>query len=300
MAVIKNSPFESRYGFKSKNFTVDDQGNINASSLTLIQSDAGLASDFTITENVTKTEFLINSLEDENPTISLERTRSYTFILNTPTLTFTIFNPTTDQAYTDGIIHSDGSRGSDAVEKTSGSYTFRVPIDAPDVLEYRGVDSQSEDVVGTINVIDASGLFGSLQVTNETNSLDILTGALVVKGGTAIAKNLNVGGNITAQGIDLNGVGIPKLESNTNLELSATNKIIVKIDDVFLGEITNNGSSIPINNTTIENTTIGSALPATANFVSATIVNQPITTNSATNKKYVDTTATALAITFGL
>jgi len=300
MAVIKNSPFESRYGFKSKNFTVDDQGNINASSLTLIQSDAGLASDFTITENVTKTEFLINSLEDENPTINLERTRSYTFILNTPTLTFTIFNPTTDQAYTDGIIHSDGSRGSDAVEKTSGSYTFRVPIDAPDALEYRGVDSQGEDVVGTINVTDSSGLFGSLQVTNETNSLDILTGALVVKGGTAIAKNLNVGGNITAQGIDLNGVGIPKLESNTNLELSATNKIIVKIDDVFLGEITNNGSSIPINNTTIENTTIGSALPATANFVSATIVNQPITTNSATNKKYVDTTATALAITFGL
>ena len=300
MSVIKNSPFESRYGFKSKNFTVDDQGNINASSLTLIQSDAALASDFTITENVTKTEFLINSLEEENPTINLERTRSYTFILNTPTLTFTIFNPTTDQAYTDGIIHSDGSRGPDAVEKTSGSYTFRVPIDAPDVLEYRGVDSQSEDVVGTINVTDASGLFGSLQVTNETNSLDILTGALVVKGGTAIAKNLNVGGNITAQGIDLNGVGIPKLDSNTNLELSATNKIIVKIDDVFLGEITNNGSSIPINNTTIENTTIGSALPATANFVSATIVNQPITTNSATNKKYVDTTATALAITFGL
>ena len=300
MSVIKNSPFESRYGFKSKNFTVDDQGNINASSLTLIQSDAGLASDFTITENVTKTEFLINSLEDENPTINLERTRSYTFILNTPTLTFTIFNPTTDQAYTDGIIHSDGSRGSDAVEKTSGSYTFRVPIDAPDVLEYRGVDSQDEDVVGTINVTDASGLFGNLTITNDTDSTDILTGALVVKGGTAIAKNLNVGGNITAQGIDLNGVGIPKLESNTNLELSATNKIIVKIDDVFLGEITNNGSSIPINNTTIENTTIGSALPATANFVSATIVNQPITTNSATNKKYVDTTATALAITFGL
>ena len=63
MAVIKNSPFESRYGFKSKNFTVDDQGNINASSLTLIQSDAGLASDFTITENVTKTLELISNVE---------------------------------------------------------------------------------------------------------------------------------------------------------------------------------------------------------------------------------------------
>ena len=50
----------------------------------------------------------------------------------------------------------------------------------------------------------------------------------------------------------------------------------------------------------IENTIIGETLPTTANFISATIVNQPTTNNSATNKNYVDTTATALAITFGL
>lgn len=298
MPVINNSQFESRYGFKSNNFTVDDQGNISASSITLLTSTA--ISDFTVTENVTKTEFIINDLLDENPTIVLERTKSYTFNITTPTLSFTFYDPSTDNDYTTGIRHSDGSTDEDAIEKTSGSYTFTVPFDAPDILGYRGVDETGEDALGLITINNSSGLFGNLEITNQTDSLDILSGALVVAGGAAIGKNLNVGGDIVAASINLNGVGIPKVESTTNLELSATNKIIVKINDLFLGEINDNGSSIPINNTTIENTIIGETLPTTANFISATIVNQPTTNNSATNKNYVDTTATALAITFGL
>lgn len=299
---IKNAPLESKFGFKSKNFTVDEDGNITATSLTLALDDADTEAlvDFAFSENVTQTEFVVATYEDENPDIILRRTREYQISINCPELTFSIYEADTDFFYTEGLRHTDGTSGAEAVEKTDGIFIFRVPLDAPDELSYRGEDALGEEVRGKIIVQDPEGQFGEIVVTASTSSTSTETGALTVAGGAGIGENLYVGESIFANSINLDGVGVPSLTSTTNLDLGAGNKIVVSIDGSLLGYINSTGSTIPINNTTIENTVIGETSPSTANFVSASITEAPTTLKGATNKEYVDQTATALAVAFGL
>lgn len=299
---IKNAPLESKFGFKSNNFVVDEDGNITATSLTLALSDDGADSltDFVVSENVTKTEFVITGYEDENPEIILRRTREYQFSIDCPTLTFSFYEADTGFFYTNGLRHTDGTDGAEAIEKTDGIYIFRVPLDAPNRLTYRGTDALGEEVVGNIVVQDPEGQFGEVAVTAETSSTSRDTGALTVAGGVGIGENLYVGDAIFANSINLDGIGIPALNSTTNLEIGAGNKIVASIDGTLIGFINSEGSTIPINNTTIENTVIGATTPSTANFVSATIADAPTELKGATNKEYVDQTATALAVAFGL
>lgn len=301
MPVIKNSPFESKYGFKSPSFIVDDQGNISATSITLSTStdDTG-ASDFSVTENELASAFVFSNFETVNPVLTLQRTRTFVFNINTPNLTFSFYEVNTDNFYTTGISHSDGSRNEEAVEKTSGSYVFRVPVDAPNTLTYRGKNSLDEFVQGQIIIVNPQGVFGELELTTETQSNSITSGALRVAGGAGIAKNLYVGGSVYANDLNLNGVGIPILGSSTNLEISANLKIIYKIDNNLIGVVDETGSTIPVNNTTIDNTVIGATTPSTASFISASVLELPTTGLDATNKTYVDQTALSLAIAFGL
>lgn len=301
MPLIKNSPFESKYGFKSPSFSVDEQGNISATSITLSVSngDTG-ASDFIVSENQLGSAFVFTGFQSENPVITLQRSRTYIFSINTPNLTFSFYEFTQDSFYTSGISHSDGSRDEDAVEKTSGSYIFRVPVDAPNNLTYRGKNNLDQFVQGQIVVVDPEGIFGELNITTDTQSESVDTGALTVAGGAGIAKNLYVGGSIFADDLNLNGVGIPVIGSSTNLEISAGLKIIYKIDGNLLGILDESGSTVPIKNTTIDNTVIGSTTPSTASFISATVSELPITGTSATNKTYVDQTSISFAIAFGL
>lgn len=301
MSVIKNSPFESKYGFKSPSFSVDDQGNISATSITLITSseDTG-AADFVVTENEAGTAFIFSSFETANPVITLQRTRTYIFNINTPTLTFSFYEFSEDTFYTDGVSHSDGSRGEEAVEKTTGSFIFRVPVDAPLSLTYRGKNELDEFVLGQINITDPDGIFGSLDITNDIESNDVSSGALTVAGGVGIAKDLYVGGGVYAEGLNLNGVGIPVVGSSTNLELAANFRIVFKIENNTIGFIDETGFSVPISNTTIDNTVIGSVTPSTANFISASVTDLPTTSNNVANKSYVDQTALSLSIAFGL
>lgn len=301
MSVIKNSPFESKYGFKSPNFIVDDQGNINATSITLglSNNDTDVA-DFFVTENEDNTTFLFSNFEIDNPVITLQRNQTYIFNIDTPDLTFSFYEFDTNNFYTSGVTHSDGSRGIEAVEKISGSFIFRVPIDAPDNLTYRGKNDLDEFVLGQISIVDPDGVFGTLDITNDIDSNNTITGALTVAGGAGIDKNLHVGGSVFAKDLSLNGVGIPIVGSTTNLELSANFKIIFKIEDNTIGFIDETGSTIPINNTTINNTVIGDIIPSTASFVSASVTEIPITNNNITNKGYVDQTALSLSIAFGL
>jgi hypothetical protein len=303
MTVIKNSPFESKYGFKSPSFRVDDQGNITAASITLATADgdSGAASDFIVSENDTNTAFVIAGFVGDNPTITIKRTQTFVFEINTPNLTFTFYEGDGETLYTTGITHSDGSRGIDIRNKTDGFFTFRVPIDAPSDLMYRGVvPDTDQEVMGRIIIVDADGKFGELELTTPTNSTSTTTGALIVAGGIGVAQDITVGGKISASQIDLNGVGIPEVISSTNLILGAGNKIVVQIDGTNIGSIDTDGIGIPISNSTINDTTIGATTPSTAVFTSAVVDSLPTNGNELANKNYVDQSATALSIAFGL
>ena len=98
----------------------------------------------------------------------------------------------------------------------------------------------------------------------------------------------------------MSGIGIAKLDSTTNLDINAANKIILQIADTKLGELNSSGLAVTINNSTIDNTVIGNTTPAAAAFSAATIATAPTVGSSVTNKDYVDSQALSLAIAFGL
>lgn len=301
MPVINNLPFESKYGFKSPSFVVDELGNINATSITLVSGgNQDSAADFIVTENDDDTGFIFAGFQNVNPVLSLQRTKTYFFNISAPDLTFSFYQQGNDDLYTEGISHSDGTRGSEASEKTSGIYTFRVPANAPDSLTYRGRIGPNNFVLGQISISDPEGVFGEVEITSETNSTDTLTGALIVAGGVGIAKDLYVGGNIFADEITIDSAGTPTLESSTNLELLANFRIIFKIDNNTIGFIDDSGISIPINNTTIDDTVIGSISPSTASFTSASVAELPTTGTGVANKNYVDQSSLSFSIAFGL
>ena len=290
MAVI-NSPFESQYGFKAPGFSVDELGNITATSITTsIEDNSSALVNFTVIE--TGSQFTFLEFEGNNPAITIFRSSVYRFLLDTPELKFKIFNLDQETLYNTGLSHSDGSSGVDAQGKETGILSFAVSASAPDILYY---GDNTGSIFGTINIVDPQGSFSTLDVNATTASTSSLTGALTVAGGVGIAGDLYVAGSL-----NIDGIGITNISSPTNLELEAINQLIVKIDGNKIGVIGLNGSSIPVVDTTINNTSIGSIEPSTAAFTSATIVNLPTTGVGVTNKQYVDSTALSLAIAFGL
>lgn len=290
MAVI-NSPFESRYGFKGPGFTVDEFGNITATSIITsgAQDNIGVVS-YTVGES--DNNYVFADIEGNNPTITLTRSASYTFGLTTPNLGFYIYSTFPTVLYNVGLTHSDGVSGIDAQGKLTGTLTFNVPLNAPNTLYYGDL---AESVFGTINIVDPAGRFSTVDINSTTNATSSTTGALTIAGGASVEKDFYVGGNL-----NIDGIGIPRLSSLTNLELNAVNKVILQINDVKLGELNSEGLSATINNSTINNTVIGAVAPATAAFTSATVVTAPTVDSSITNKQYVDSTALSLAIAFGL
>jgi hypothetical protein len=290
MAVI-NSPFESQYGFKGPGFTVDEFGNITATSIITsgAQDNIGVVS-YTVGES--DNNYVFADIEGNNPTITLSRSAAYTFGLTTPTLGFYIYSIFPTVLYNVGLTHSDGVSGIDAQGKLTGTLTFNVPLDAPNTLYYGDL---AESVFGTINIVDPVGRFSTVDINSTANATSSTTGALTIAGGASVEKDFYVGGNL-----NIDGVGIPRLSSLTNLELNAVNKVILQINDVKLGELNSEGLAATINNSTINNTVIGAVAPATAAFTSATVVNAPTVDSSITNKQYVDSTALSLAIAFGL
>lgn len=295
MPTVVNTPLQSQYGFESPSFVVDNAGNITARSITLEVVDdttTDVAADIAVTE--VGGNFRIDAGTVDNAGITLYRNTSKSIDLTLTTLTFSIFSSVggTLTLYNDGVKHNDGTIEAEAQGKNSGRLFVALPSTAPDVLYY---GNATGTIYGTITVLDPSGLFGDMQITGGTESSSILTGALTVAGGVGIAKDLYIGGSLNVA-----GVGIPRLESPTNLELEAANKIILQIDNVTLGELNSAGLAATINNSTIDNTVIGGTTPATAAFTSATVVGIPASNTSITNKEYVDGQALSLAIAFGL
>tara|TARA_B110000967_G_scaffold41891_1_gene41802 strand:+ start:498 stop:1370 length:873 start_codon:yes stop_codon:yes gene_type:complete len=290
MAVI-NSPFESQYGFKAPGFSVDNEGNITATSI--ITSAAPSESDvvdFVVGE--LNNAFTIVGYAATNPTITIARAGSYKFGLTVPNLGFTIYSALPSTKYNTGLVYQDSTTGVDAQGKLTGTLTFNVALGTPDVLYYGNAIG---NVYGTINVIDPVGQFSTIDVNSTANATSSTTGAVTIAGGASVEKDFYIGGEL-----NISGLGIPRLSSLTNLELNATNKVILQVDNIKLGELNSTGLAVTINNSTIDNTVIGATTPSTAAFTSGTVASLPTTDTSMTNRQYVDSTSLSLAIAFGL
>ena len=290
MAVI-NSPFESQYGFKAPGFSVDNEGNITATSI--ITSAAPSESDvvdFVVGE--LNNAFTIVGYAATNPTITIARAGSYKFGLTVPNLGFTIYSALPSTKYNTGLVYQDSTTGVDAQGKLTGTLTFNVALGTPDVLYYGNAIG---NVYGTINVIDPVGQFSTIDVNSTANATSSTTGAVTIAGGASVEKDFYIGGEL-----NISGLGIPRLSSLTNLELNATNKVILQVDNIKLGELNSTGLAVTINNSTIDNTVIGATTPSTAAFTSGTVASSPTTDTSMTNRQYVDSTSLSLAIAFGL
>lgn len=295
MKKATNTAFESDFGFKSPSFSVDALGNIVANAITTTEAigSGGTTTSitsYTITENASATAFQFSSILSGNPTVQLERGKTYTFELDLEVLTFSVYlaDGTTTFA---NITDSDGNTGIAAQGRQTGIIQLSITSDTGDTLVYSNGDGT---ITGQFSIFDPTGSFGSIAVSNTIQSTGIGTGALRVAGGAAIAKDLYLGGNLT-----LEGIGDVKFDSSTNLTLGALNKIVVVIDGQKLGQITEDGIETPVANTTIDNTVIGGTTPSTASFTSAEASEAPTTVNSITNKAYVDSQDIALSIALG-
>lgn len=318
---VELKQFESDFGFKSPGFTVDSEGNVLVKSLSYVDPDqnVGLEEDFVVSN--AGTDFVLldsvgTPIEGQNPTINLLRGETYVFKLQlSQSLTFSILNSEADATYDINVTHTttDGvvTEGADAQGNRDGFLTFVVPINSPDNLAYGDLVAGT---TGTIEigfpVISGIGQFselivsgnsslGETQIISTEESLGLDSGALVVSGGAAVAKDLNVGGDLIAQQIKTNGTGFATFETQTNLLFDVGNRIDVTVGNTLIGQITADGSALKVVNTTIDNTVIGSITPAQATFSEGSITKIATQPNEITNKTYVDLNSAAFAIALG-
>lgn len=299
MPAVTQIPFRSEYGFISNGFSVDSLGNLVVRSIT--ETGGGTTSedvlaDFTVTYGI---GWKILPTGDGNPTITLSRSSSYIFELSELITGFYIANADGGELYNNGLLHTDNSSGEDAQGKTSGRLIFSVPSNAPDFLSYK---NQTGTETGVIEIINPVGVFDTVEIFNDQTSTDITTGSLVVYGGIGVAKDIHIGGDTIH--VDDSVLTINNISSNSNnvsvLTINGAGGIEVKVGNTTVGVINSLGSTIPINNSTINNTIIGGNTPSSATFTSASVQNKPVEAQGVANKDYVDSTSLTLAVAFGL
>lgn len=282
MSTVTNKQLESAFGFKSTGFTVDALGNITARSIVETQGsetfDLATPANFTITENGSNSAYIWTPPGSESPSITVYRSQSY--IIDLTSLTNGIYFYDGLNQYSTGLTHSDGAVGSQALGKTSGRLVFAVSSAAPNSLTYRNL---SGTITGTISVEDPIGSFTTVNVKSTNASTATTNGALIVAGGLGVGLTSNFGGTINA---------------HAGIAGDLTGSVYAN-DSTLLVDSTSGNIVGPINTTTINNTTIGATTPSSAAFTTATISSSPTVNTSATNKKYVDETVTALAIALG-
>tara|TARA_B100001939_G_C16928157_1_gene612708 strand:- start:445 stop:1446 length:1002 start_codon:yes stop_codon:yes gene_type:complete len=332
MAITLN-PFFSKYGFKGPGFSVDSEGNVTVKSLnseqlitTIVDNsvDTGSTTEVAVTE--VGGDFIFDGdTANPNKTFTVTKGRTYKFTLNLSTLFFNIRDANALDVGT-GITHVGGgvtTTGAEANNKQDGYITWEVPTTGTG-FTYADIDNvpsgqftltdptvtgtgtfSSLIVTGTSELRDSltvnaqTDLNGLLNVNDTTESTTSTTGALVVDGGVGIAKNLNVEGDIIARTFKNTDVGIPTLESSSNLNLSAKNSIVVNIDGVEEGRITSDGINLRIINTTINDTPIGNSGPSTGTFTEVTLKNNGTAPDNAVQKSYVDSGDIVFSIAFG-
>jgi len=288
MPTTVNTPLRSDYGFKSPSFNVDLNGNITATTITLTtDSEAGLAADLSFVESAG--HFRFSGQNNNEPGFTVFRNQTTTIDISFTTLTFKIFSsvtPTTS-VYSNGLRHSDASVGESAQNKSTGRLTWTIPLSAPDTLYYGNVDGT---IYGTITVLDQERNFSTVGITSTTQSTSISTGALKVSGGLGVVGNTNVGGTMSVANM-ISATGGISGDLNGSVYSDNSTLLVDSVNGRIVG---------PINNSTIDNTSIGATTPSTAAFTTATLTGAVTGVTAVPNKKYVDETSTAFAIAFGI
>ena len=339
MSVTK-SPFEAQAGYKSPGFTVDELGNVTVRTLTYTaQEEASVSGDFILRDNggnFTVDGYVIDGTEtlDTNPGVAVVRGQAYTFTIllrvgGIGSLTLNVFQDDSGSPggpkvpYNDGLSWTsvDGNTTlteGDAQGQYAGKTLFTVPANAPSILYYGDGDgSPRGSIAVTDPTISGIGSFSSILTTgNLTAQGENATVTLAPTGssGTVVINPTNGG---TLSNMDVNAL---KLTSSDNVSLAGANSIITikptgtgtvevhpntsgKLDNVVIGSTTaQNGAFLDLKSTsgTLNNTVIGDVTPTAGNFTVATMTATPVGPKQITNKKYVDTTASALAIALGV
>jgi len=330
MAVTLN-PLYSKYGFKGPGFTVDSEGNVQVKSLSsevlitdiaVTQDDTSTVTSYDITESAG--QFAVDGVSP-NPAITVVKGRTYRFNIDLTALSWNIRDSLNVDVST-GISHTvDGitttGTGANNVQDgyvewtvpTSGTGFYYADIDGDPfklfVLEEPEVTGTgtftslivtgTSELRGEVTINDDVNLNELLKVHNTTNSTSSSTGAVVIKGGVGIEKDVHIAGDLIAKSFKSNDVGVPTLSSNTNLQFEADNAVVFKVEGVERGRITSLGSDLRIINTTINDTVIGNSGPAEGTFTNANIKNTPTNADHAATKQYVDSADIVFSIAFG-
>lgn len=316
---VNYKQFEAEFGFKSPNFSVDDEGNVTLRSITYLvppEEEVDLTPDYNVTEQ--SGNFFITEESSQNPTLNLIRGTEYVFRLTLSTITFNVYSGAI--LYSNGLSHTED--GIDYVEeiaaqnKNSGFLIFNIPANAPDTLTVRDLTG---NISFTINLTDpvftGDGNFNNITATGNVNFIgngkDIIiaptgAGSLTISPpqGTLenmniFAKTLSVSDTVTLSPVNKNVVITPTLSGKITIDSGTTGTI----NNVNIGEFTPaNGNFLDLKSTSgsLNNTVIGDEIPTSANFTSIGLTQSPVNSTDVTNKQYVDNAVVAFAIAFGL
>ena len=305
---VNQRQFESEFGFKSPGFSVDALGNITATSINAAGAGGGgtQTGDYSVTTVGGNFRLSSNTVivdGGDNPSITLRRGTTYSFTLDLSANSWNIFDGS-NVLFNTGIQHQADddtiTTGGAAQAQTSGTFTFEVPGSAPDLLYYGDSDY---DPKGTINVEDPVAVnitASELTVTGASSMQAVTATTLTLNGNGTVTGAFDVEGTLTANSLNIDGLGVAEINAGTNISLSAGNAIDFKVDGVSKGTIGIDGSTVRVIDTTIDGTVIGGTEPSTATFNEASVLTQPTTKNDISNKVYTDNTATALAVALGI
>ncbi len=125
---------------------------------------------FSFTLSSTTGAYLFSNHGDtHNPTLKLQRLKTYTITLNNGTnhpFRIQSDNVLNGTLYSTGLSHSDGTTGVNAQEKIDGVLTFKVPEDAPDTLYY--ICKNHVAMLGKIEIVSNDILINNKNCESNT------------------------------------------------------------------------------------------------------------------------------------
>lgn len=299
MKRVVGTEYRSDYGFSSPNFRVDPEGNLTARSIITATDDAeNVIFDFNFTDDENGAIF-VSPLEDVFPSLEFAKTQSLRLGINLDENDLFFLKEDKQTFFTEGLQHSSGDTGIDAQGKNSGSYIVTIPASYDENQIF--YTNRDRSFFGEIDIIDPIGIFSTVEITDTLNSTSTDNGSLVVAGGIGISKSVTVGESLSSPEIN-----VTDILSQGDINIQSQNKIsVIGGDSSVIGIINESGSTIPVTDTTVENssinnTVIGLETPTSAKFTQAEVINEPNNENDITNKRYVDTRDIVFSIAFGL
>jgi len=316
---LQYNKFESEFGFKSPGFEVDDEGNVTLRSITysVIEEEDSTA-DYQVTQNIAGTGFNFAGVVGDNPTITLEKGSTYSFDITLSTLTWNIKTGDGSSPYNEGIsvvVGGNTFTGADAQNRTTGTFTFNVPVDAPDTLRFSDADGLPFGLITVQEpVITGNASFRTLTVAGNLNALGtdadirlqptgigtvrISAGSGSISGLDITANTLSATSEVTLQPVDQNVTIIPT--GTGTLTINSGAKGTINNMDV--------GTTVPAAGTftaltatsgSLNGISIGTTTPASGSFTTVSATGTPTSANDLTNKSYVDNNSIAFAIALG-